>query len=79
MKKLAIGGNKMKTLLLTTVFVLIPTFALAQSIETGQLSEAKAFDAGVIDARSGGLDTLVARHIGSNGSPPDEETSAVFR
>jgi len=47
----------MKTLLLTTVFVLIPTFALAQSIETGQLSEAKAFDAGVIDARSGGLDT----------------------
>ena len=47
----------MKTLLLTTVFALIPTFALAQSIETGQLGEAKAFDAGVIDARSGGLDT----------------------
>jgi len=47
----------MKTLLLTTVFALIPTFTLAQSIETGQLGEAQAFDAGVIDARSGGLDT----------------------
>jgi len=42
----------MKTLLLTTVFALIPTFTLAQSIETGQLGEAQAFDAGVIDARS---------------------------
>ena len=49
----------MKTLLLTTVFALIPTFALAQSIETGQLGEAKAFDAGVIDARTGGLDTAL--------------------
>jgi len=47
----------MKTLFLTTVFAFIPTFALAQSIETGQLGEAQAFDAGVIDARSGGLDT----------------------
>jgi len=46
-------------LLLTTVFALIPTFALAQSIETGQLGEAKAFDAGVIDARTGGLDTAL--------------------
>ena len=43
----------MKTLLLTTVFTLFPAVALAQSIETGQLGAAQAFDAGVIDARNG--------------------------
>jgi len=50
----------MKTLLLTTVFALMPTLipmiAQAQSIETGQLGAAQAYDAGVIDAFSGGLD-----------------------
>jgi hypothetical protein len=49
----------MKTLLLTTVFVLSPGFALAQSIETGQLGAAQAYDAGVIDARTGGLDAAL--------------------
>lgn len=49
----------MKTLLLTTVFAFLPTFALAQSIETGQLGEAQAYDAGVIDARTGGLDAAL--------------------
>jgi hypothetical protein len=49
----------MKTLLLTTVFTLFPAVALAQSIETGQLGAAQAFDAGVIDARNGGLDTAL--------------------
>lgn len=39
--------------------VLAPSLALAQSIETGQLGEAQAFDAGVIDARSGGLDAAL--------------------
>jgi len=46
----------MKTFLLTTVFAFIPAIALAQSIETGQLGAAQAYDAGVIDARTGGLD-----------------------
>jgi len=49
----------MKNLLLTTVFVFIPGFAMAQSIETGQLGEAQAYDAGVIDAFSGGLDAAL--------------------
>ena len=49
----------MRTLLLTTVFALVPVSALAQSIETGQLGAAQAYDAGVIDARSGGLDAAL--------------------
>jgi len=49
----------MKTLLLWTVFAFLPAAALAQSIETGQLGEAQAFDAGVIDARTGGLDAAL--------------------
>jgi len=49
----------MKTLLLTTVFAFMPVAALAQSIETGQLGEAQAYDAGVIDARTGGLDAAL--------------------
>ena len=49
----------MKTLFLTTVFALSPALALAQSIETGQLGAAQAYDAGVIDARSGGLDAAL--------------------
>lgn len=53
----------MKNILLTTVFALIPAIApamaQAQSIETGQLGEAQAFDAGVIDAGSGGLDAAL--------------------
>lgn len=51
--------SKMKRLLLTTVFMLTPVVAFAQSIETGQLGEAQAFDAGVIDAGSGGLDAAL--------------------
>jgi len=51
--------NKMKTFLLMTVFALVPAVALAQSIETGQLGAAQAYDAGVIDARSGGLDAAL--------------------
>jgi len=53
----------MKTWLLTSVFALMPALtpalAHAQSIETGQLGEAQAFDAGVIDARTGGLDAAL--------------------
>jgi len=49
----------MRALLLTTIFAFIPAFALAQSIETGQLGAAQAYDAGVIDARSGGLDAAL--------------------
>ena len=49
----------MKTLLITSIFALTPSFALAQSIETGQLGEAQAFDAGVIDAFTGGLDAAL--------------------
>lgn len=49
----------MKTLLLTTVFVLAPAITHAQSIETGQLGAAQAYDAGVIDARTGGLDAAL--------------------
>ncbi len=49
----------MKTLLLTTVFALVPAMAFAQSIETGQLGAAQAYDAGVIDARTGGLDAAL--------------------
>jgi len=49
----------MKTLLLTTVFAFIPVVVLAQSIETGQLGAAQAYDAGVIDARTGGLDAAL--------------------
>ncbi len=53
----------MKTLLLTTVFTLLPVVApltaYGQSIETGQLGAAQAYDAGVIDARTGGLDAAL--------------------
>ena len=53
----------MKTLLLTTVFALVPLItpltAYGQSIETGQLGAAQAYDAGVIDARTGGLDAAL--------------------
>jgi len=49
----------MKTLLLTTVFAFMPAEVLAQSIETGQLGAAQAYDAGVIDARTGGLDAAL--------------------
>ena len=49
----------MKTLFLTTVFAFVPASALAQSIETGQLGAAQAYDAGIIDARSGGLDAAL--------------------
>ena len=49
----------MKSLFLSTVFALIPAAALAQSIETGQLGAAQAYDAGVIDARTGGLDAAL--------------------
>ena len=49
----------MKTWLLTTIFALTPSFAFAQSIETGQLGAAQAYDAGVIDARTGGLDAAL--------------------
>ena len=51
--------NKMKRLLLTTVFALLPAITYAQSIETGQLGAAQAYDAGVIDARTGGLDAAL--------------------
>lgn len=51
--------SKMKKTLLATVFMLTPVTALAQSIETGQLGEAQAYDAGVIDAGSGGLDAAL--------------------
>ena len=53
----------MKTLLLTTVFAFVPAVvpltAYGQSIETGQLGAAQAYDAGVIDARTGGLDAAL--------------------
>ena len=49
----------MKALLLTTIFGLAPAFAHAQSIEIGQLGAAQAYDAGVIDARTGGLDAAL--------------------
>lgn len=49
----------MKTLLLSTVFMIFPVIAQAQSIETGQLGEAQAYDAGVIDAGTGGLDAAL--------------------
>ena len=38
----------MRTLLLTTVFALVPVSALAQSIETGQLGAAQAYDAALL-------------------------------
>ncbi|WP_026942577.1 hypothetical protein [Hellea balneolensis] len=49
----------MKAWLLTSVFALMPGLAQAQSIVTGELDAAQAFDAGVIDARSGGLDAAL--------------------
>ena len=49
----------MKQLLLTTALILTPLSAHAQAIETGELSAAQAFDAGVIDARTGGLDAAL--------------------
>lgn len=49
----------MKKLLLASVLALSPAVALAQSIETGQLGAAQAYDAGVIDARTGGLDAAL--------------------
>lgn len=45
----------LRTLLVSTA-LLFSAHALAQSIEVGQLGAAQAFDAGVIDFNSGGLD-----------------------
>ena len=44
----------MSAIMLTGVMTSLS--ALGQSIETGQLGAAQAYDAGVIDGRSGGLD-----------------------
>ena len=53
----------LKKCLLTSVCALAGTLmslsASAQSIETGQLGAAQAYDAGVIDVGSGGLDAAL--------------------
>ena len=49
----------MKQLLLTAALIFSPMMTYAQSIETGQLGAAQAYDAGVIDARTGGLDAAL--------------------
>jgi len=49
----------MKQFFLTTALVVTPLVAHGQAIETGQLGAAQAYDAGVIDARTGGLDAAL--------------------
>jgi len=49
----------MRKLLLTTILVFCPATLWAQSIETGELGTAQAYDAGVIDSSSGGLDAAL--------------------
>jgi len=51
--------NSMKKFLLGTAFICLPLTAYSQAIETGQLGEAQAYDAGVIDIRTGGLDAAL--------------------
>lgn len=55
--------TRMKKLLLSSVVAITPMMTpatvAAQSIETGQLGAAQAYDAGVIDIRSGGLDAAL--------------------
>lgn len=55
--------TRMKKILLTSVAIsssmMVSATVTAQSIETGQLGAAQAYDAGVIDIRSGGLDATL--------------------
>jgi len=64
----------MRKIFLTTILSFCPMVSWAQSIETGQLGAAQAFDAGVIDSRSGGLDAALWQGTSAKiavGVPPE--------